>query len=62
MLYKAWVDSGYTQDRAEFRDSLAIIQDFEGVTGPVSFDENRNPIAEVQVLKVKSGEFVSLDE
>ena len=62
MLYQAWVDSGYTQDRDEFRDALANISDFEGVTGPVSFDENRDPIAEVQVLKVQNGEFVALDE
>lgn len=61
MLYQAWVDSGYTQDRAAFRDALANISDFEGVTGPVSFDENRDPIAEVQVLKVENGEFVALD-
>lgn len=62
MLYQAWVDSGYTQDRDEFRDALANISNFEGVTGPVSFDENRDPIAEVQVLKVQNGEFVALDE
>lgn len=60
MLYQAWEDSGYTQDRAEFRDALANISDFEGVTGPVSFDENRDPVAEVQVLKVENGEFVPL--
>lgn len=62
MLYQAWIDSGYTEDRAEFRDALANISDFEGVTGPVSFDENRDPVAEVQVLKVQDGEFVALDE
>ncbi len=62
MLYQAWVDSGYTQDRAEFRDALANISNFEGVTGPVSFDENRDPVAEVQVLKVENGEFVPLEK
>lgn len=60
MLYQAWADSGYTQDRAEFRDALADIENFEGVAGSVSFDENRDPIAEVQVLKVENGEFVPL--
>jgi len=62
LLYQAWVDSGYTQDRTEFRDALANVSDFEGVTGPMSFDENRDPVAEVQVLKVEGGEFVPLSE
>lgn len=60
LLYQAWVDSGYTQDRTEFRDALAAIENFEGVTGSISFDENRDPIAEVQVLKIEDGEFVPL--
>lgn len=62
MLYQAWEDTGYTQDRVEFRDALADISDFEGVTGSVSFDENRDPVAEVRVLKVEDGEFVPLAE
>jgi hypothetical protein len=34
---------GAGDDRARFRDALAAIKDYQGVTGKFSFDENGNP-------------------
>lgn len=60
LMYTAYENSGSATDRAKFRDALAEIKDFEGVTGKFEFDENRDPKMEVQVLQVKDGEFVEL--
>lgn len=60
MLYKAWVDSGRTQDRAAFRDALSAIENFEGVTGEFQFTEKGDPLMEVQVLEIQDGEFTEL--
>lgn len=60
LLYTAFENSGSATDRAAFRDALAAIEDFEGVTGKFEFDENRDPKMDVQVLQVKDGEFVEL--
>lgn len=37
-------------DPADIRDALANLSDFSGVTGPMVFDENRNPIKDAYVL------------
>lgn len=44
-------------DRSAFRDALAEIKDFEGVTGQFTFDENRNPVQTPTILLIKDGEF-----
>lgn len=60
LLYTAYQNSGSATDRAAFRDALAAIEDFEGVTGEFQFDENRDPQMEIQVLTVEDGKFVEL--
>lgn len=60
LLYTAFENSGSATDRAAFRDALAAIEDFEGVTGKFEFDENRDPKMDIQVLQVKDGKFVEL--
>jgi len=37
-------------DPAKIRDALAATRDFEGVTGRISFDENRNPVGKPAII------------
>lgn len=62
LMYQAWQDSDYTTDRAAFKDALAAISDFEGVTGKFKFDENGDPDMEVQVLQIRDGKFQPLND
>lgn len=48
-------------DRAALRDELAKLKDFSGVSGNLSFDENRNPVGEPVVLTVKDGKFIPFE-
>lgn len=50
--------SGSATDRKKFRDSLAGIKDFQGVTGKFAFDAKRNPVMDATVLLVKDGQFI----
>jgi branched-chain amino acid transport system substrate-binding protein len=52
--------SGTTTDRKKFRDSLANVKDFPGVTGKFAFDAKRNPAMDVTILVVKDGQFTEL--
>ena len=45
-------------DRKAIRDALANVKDFPGVTGMMSFDQNRNVVKEYPLLEVKDGKFV----
>ena len=45
-------------DRDEIRDALAEIQDFEGVLGTMSFDEEGDIVMEPTVLVIKDNEYV----
>lgn len=47
-------------ERAALRDALARTRDFDGVTGTITFDENRNARKSATVLTIKDGrqEFV----
>jgi len=42
-------------DRAALRDALAQTKDFDGVTGRISIDENRNARKSATVLTIKNG-------
>jgi branched-chain amino acid transport system substrate-binding protein len=42
------------------RDEISKIQDFNGVSGEFSFDENGDVIKEMRFITVKSGKFVDL--
>ncbi|MBE3594356.1 MAG: ABC transporter substrate-binding protein [Candidatus Carbobacillus altaicus] len=48
-------------DRQKLRDALASLKDFEGVSGKLSFDENRNPIGEAVVVVAKDGKYVPFE-
>lgn len=45
-------------DRAKIRDALAATKNFEGVTGTISIDENRNAVKPAVVLKVQGNQGV----
>ncbi|MBO8164492.1 MAG: ABC transporter substrate-binding protein [Brevibacillus sp.] len=48
-------------DRNKLRDALAQLKDFNGVSGKLSFDENRNPIGEAVVVVAKGGKYVPFE-
>lgn len=47
-----------TLDRSVIRDTLAKTRDFQGITGTISFDEDRNPIKPAVILKFEQGNVV----
>lgn len=51
------LEKGVT-DRAKFRDALAAVKDFPGVTGKTNFNENRDVVKELTRLQVKGGKYV----
>ena len=50
--------SGRPNDRQAFRDALAEIRNFEGVTGVFSFDEHGNPMMDATILQLRGGTYV----
>lgn len=58
MVHAAVEQSGTTTDRKKFRDTLAQMKGFEGVTGKFEFDQDRNPKMDMDVLEVKDGKWV----
>lgn len=48
-------------EREELRGQLALLKDFNGVSGKLSFDEKRNPIGEAVVVVAKDGKFVPFE-
>ena len=58
IIHEAVEKSGTTTDRKKFRDTLAQIKDFEGVTGKFSFDANRDPAMDLDILMIKDGKWV----
>ncbi|MFM1651973.1 ABC transporter substrate-binding protein [Brevibacillus sp. B_LB10_24] len=48
-------------DRQVLRDELAKLKDFQGVSGKLSFDENRNPIGDAVVVVAKDGKYVPFE-
>lgn len=57
IIHAAVEQSGTTTDRKKFRDTLAQIKDFEGVTGKFSFDANRDPAMDLDILMIKDGKW-----
>jgi branched-chain amino acid transport system substrate-binding protein len=45
-------------DKQKLRDTLATTKDFQGITGKITFDANRNPRKAVYILKIVEGKFV----
>jgi branched-chain amino acid transport system substrate-binding protein len=56
VLLDAMVRAGGTEP-AKGRDALAATKDFQGVTGKITIDENRNANKSVVVLTIKDGGF-----
>ena len=48
---------GASNNREAFRDALAAIKDYQGVTGSFSFDDNGNPVMEATLLEVVGGKY-----
>jgi branched-chain amino acid transport system substrate-binding protein len=46
-----------TTEPAKVRDALATTKDFQGVTGTITIDENRNANKSVVVLTIKDEAF-----
>ena len=57
-IHQAIENAGSATDRKKFRDALAGIKGFEGVTGKFEFDQNRDPKMDLTVLEVKDGKWV----
>jgi branched-chain amino acid transport system substrate-binding protein len=55
LLFQAVQRAGST-DSAKIRDALASTRDFDGVTGRISIDENRNASKPAVILKIENGE------
>jgi branched-chain amino acid transport system substrate-binding protein len=45
-------------DKQKLRDALAATKNFQGITGKITFDANRNPRKSVYILKIDQGKFV----
>lgn len=56
LLADAITRAGSTEGR-RIRDALASAKDFEGVTGRITMDADRNPIKPAVVLRVEGGRF-----
>jgi branched-chain amino acid transport system substrate-binding protein len=50
-----------SNDSVKLRDELAKTKDFQGATGVINFDEDRNAIKAAIIKTVKSGKFAYLD-
>ncbi|MCL6612839.1 MAG: ABC transporter substrate-binding protein, partial [Peptococcaceae bacterium] len=57
IMAEALKTEGAAADRARFRDALAAIKDYRGVTGRFSFDENGNPLMDAMVLQIAGGTY-----
>lgn len=58
LLFDAIERAGST-DRDAVRDQLAATEDFEGVTGTFSIDENHNPIKSAVMISLEKGEIAN---
>lgn len=55
MMAQAIGEAG-TTDSAEIVDAMTNIQ-YQGVTGSITFDENRNPTKTVFMISIEGGEY-----
>ena len=60
MAYKAMEAAG-SSEPAKIQEALGKVKDFQGATGVVNFDENRNAIKDAVIKTIKDGKFVFLD-
>lgn len=61
MAMDAMQRAGTTTDHKKIRDALAQMKDFKGVCGTFSFDEKRDPVVDLILMKMKDGKFGVVD-
>lgn len=61
MAMYAMQRAGTTTDHKKIRDALAQMKDFKGVCGTFSFDEKRDPVVDLILMKMQDGKFGVVD-
>lgn len=61
MLAARALGTAGNEDRMLIRQALAETKDFHGVTGTITFDENRTPLKPAIVIRVDNGQFGYLE-
>lgn len=61
MAMDAMQRAGTTTDHKKIRDALAAMKDFKGVCGTFSFDEKRDPVVDLILMKMQDGKFGVVD-
>ena len=61
MAMDAMQRAGTTTDHKKIRDALAQMKDFKGVCGTFSFDEKRDPVVDLILMKMQAGKFGVVD-
>lgn len=61
MAMDAMQRAGTTTDHKKIRDALAQMKDFKGVCGTFSFDEKRDPVVYLILMKMQDGKFGVVD-
>lgn len=61
MALDAMQRAGTTTDHKKIRDALAQMKDFKGVCGTFSFDEKRDPVVDLILMKMQDGKFGVVD-
>lgn len=61
MAMDAMKRAGTTTDHKKIRDALAAMKDFKGVCGTFSFDEKRDPVVDLILMKMQDGKFGVVD-
>ncbi|MDD6870763.1 ABC transporter substrate-binding protein [Allisonella histaminiformans] len=57
MVVDAMKRAGTTTDKAKIRNAMAQMKNFSGVCGTFSFNEKRDPVVDLVLLKMKDGVF-----
>ena len=57
MAVDAMKRAGTTTDHQKIRDAMAQMKDFKGVCGTFSFDEKRDPVVDLILMKMQDGKF-----
>ena len=61
MAMDAMQRAGTPPDHKKIRDALAQMKDFKGVCGTFSFDEKRDPVVDLILMKMQDGKFGVVD-
>ena len=61
MAVDAMKRAGSTTDHKKIRDALARMKDFKGVCGTFSFDDKRDPVVDLILMKMKDGKYSMVD-